>query len=150
MFVAEGMRLATAMKNGMEPQSTSDWVNALVGFLGLAGVLYTGWRASRTEERGQDIEHDANIGQQWQFLTKGMREEIGDLRKICDRQGERIAHLENADRKKKDQIAALMAHIGRLEQALSEWREYALRLVQIIRGLGGTAPDPPIDYSDHE
>lgn len=150
MIAATGARLAAAMKDGIEPQSTSDWVAILVAFLGLAGVLYTGWRASRTEERGQNLEHDADMGQQWQFLTKGMREEIRDLRQIVEKQGGKIAHLEDADRKKKDQIAALMAHIGRLEQALSEWREYALRLVQIIRGLGGTAPDPPIDYSDHE
>lgn len=141
---------ADVMRSGIAPHDTSDWVYAVVAIIGAVVGIFTAVSSVRTEKRGQNIKKDADIGQQWQFLTKGMREEIGELRARTDKQDAKIKHLEDSDQKKRQQITALMAHIGRLEQTLSEWREYANRLVAIIVGLGHKAPDPPIDYSDHE
>ena len=136
---------ADVMRTGIAPHDTSDWVAALVGLFTFAAAIYTARSSSRTEKRGQNIERDANIGQQWQFLTNGMRGEIDALRKQASAQNDAIKELQDADGQKRDQIAALMGQIGRLEQKLAEWRDYGLSLGRMLLELGHTPPEPPAD-----
>lgn len=142
MMTERTLTLADAFRTGVDVSGVSDWVSALVGFLGLAGVIYTGWRASRTEERGQDLEHKADLGANWERLTEGMWKQIHD-------DSQRISKLEDSDRTKSAQIDLLTEEVARLKR----WKEAALRyiaaLISTITTLGGTPPDPPADYTDH-
>lgn len=102
----------------------------VVGILGLVGVIYTAWRGSRGERRGQD----------WQRIT--------DLWKRVDRQDERINSLEKHVDALQSQNTGQAAQISRLER----WRDAALTyiasLLDTLRKHDIEPPEPPDGYVD--
>lgn len=134
---------------------------AVIAALGFGTALFTWLRSRNAEDRGHTIGDRANIGEEWQMLTRGMREEIastrtrvGDLEKLDAQKGRQITRLQMQNAQHEDQIAELREQNGKQAERISrleKWKGAALRyiasLIQAILDLGGTPPEPPPDYT---
>lgn len=148
-----------------EQAATGD-SSILIGAIVTALTAFAGWltwlRSGKAESRGKDTAQSASIGEEWQRLTAGMREQIDDqgrqiatLRASDDRNRREITQLRVQNAEHTDQIAALHAEntgqarqIGRLEKALAAARTYITQLIALLRAHNIEPPDPPADYTE--
>lgn len=114
------------------------WVVLLVALVPLAGTIWTRRRASRTEERGQDLAREARIGQEWERLNSGLAARVFALETRADK-------LEGEKEDQQKQLDDQQTQITFLRSKLAEWREYGLSLGRKLTDLGHIPPTPPTD-----